>query len=106
MIGNPALPDTLTNKTSEGYFSSLFTALLTLILTIGTLVFFFWFIWGAITWITSGGDKSKAEAARSRVTTALVGIVLLMTTWGILNLIRGIFGINLLSFDFASFYIR
>ena len=38
-------------------------------------------IMGGIEWITSGGDKAKYEAARKRITAAIVGLVLIATAW-------------------------
>jgi hypothetical protein len=105
MITNAPIGN-LGNKTPEDYFSSLLSTLITFVLTVGAIVFFFWFIWGAITWITSGGDKGRAEAARSRITMAVFGIVLLIATWAVISLIEGIFNINITTISFSDLYIK
>lgn len=51
-------------------------------------------IYGGIKWITSGGDKAGVEAARKVLTYAVIGLVIVFSSFFILNLITGIFGIK------------
>jgi len=51
-------------------------------------------IWGGIEWITSGGDKSKYEAARNRITAALVGLAIVAAAWAIMTLVTQFLGFN------------
>lgn len=37
---------------------------------------FFWFVWGAFQYIFAGGDKEKLGKARSRITWAIVGLII------------------------------
>lgn len=55
---------------------------------------FVYLIWGGIQWITSGGDKAQTEAARNRITTALVGLAIVAAAWAIMRLIGFFFGID------------
>lgn len=57
------------------------------------LVFFFalilvlvYLIWGGIQWITSGGDKAGTEAARGKITGAIVGIIIVSVAFAIFQL--------------------
>lgn len=68
-----------------------------LALVIAALVFFFILVIGGIQWIASGGDKANTEAARSRITAALVGLVIVFAAWAILALIRTFFGVDIFS---------
>ena len=68
-----------------------------LILVIASLVFFFILVIGGIQWITSGGDKAQTEAARGRITAALVGLVIVFAAWAIVQLINVFFGIDIFS---------
>lgn len=52
---------------------------------------FFYLIFGAISWITSGGDKGKVEAARNKITAAVIGLLILAATWAAFSLIIQIF---------------
>lgn len=68
-----------------------------LALVIAALVFFFILVIGGIRWIASGGDKANTEAARSQITAALVGLVIVFAAWAILALIRTFFGVDIFS---------
>ena len=70
-------------------------ALIKLTLVIAALVFFFILVVGGIQWIASGGDKAQTEAARNRITAALVGLVIVFAAWAIVALINTFFGINI-----------
>lgn len=52
-------------------------------------------IFGALEWISSGGDKEKVEKARKRITTAVTGLVILFVVLGAVVLIEQIFGFGL-----------
>ncbi len=54
------------------------------------------FLWGGLSWLTSGGDKAKYEAARDKITHALVGLVLVLVTWALWRLLLEFFGLNLI----------
>lgn len=71
------------------------SALIRLILVIASLVFFIILVIGGIRWIASGGDKAQTEGARSQITSALVGLVIVFAAWAIVQLINTFFGINI-----------
>ena len=82
-------------------FASIISALIVLVLAIAAIVFFFMLVIGGIRWITSGGDKAQTEAARSQITAALVGLVIVFAAWAIISLINTFFGVNILSINIA-----
>lgn len=49
-----------------------------------------------INWITSGGDKTKIEDARNRLTNALIGMVIIAAGWAILALAGKFLGLDIL----------
>lgn len=53
-------------------------------------------ILGGIKFITSGGDPKQAEAARNTLTWAIAGLVVIFSSFLILNLIKLITGVDLL----------
>lgn len=65
-------------------------------LIIAAILVFVYLIWGGIQWILSGGDKSKTQEARDRITAALVGLAIVASAWAIMYLIQHFFGINVL----------
>ena len=50
---------------------------------------------GGIRWIMSGGDKAASESAKGTLTAAIIGLVIVLLVWAILNLFEMIFGINI-----------
>lgn len=64
-------------------------------LVVAAIVFFFILVIGGIKWIMSGGDKAATEGARSQITAALVGLVIVFAAWAIVQLIQVFFGVNI-----------
>lgn len=75
-------------------FGNLISGLLTFVMVIATLLVFMYLIWGGIEWITSGGDKGKAETARGKITSAIIGLVIVAASYAILTL-----ALNFLGFE-------
>ena len=62
---------------------------------VAALIALFFLIWGGIKWILSGGDKGKVETARSTIIAALIGLVVTFLSFFLLQIVLGLFGINL-----------
>ncbi len=60
---------------------------------------FLYLILGGIQWITSGGDKSGMEAARNKITSAIVGLIIVAAAWAIMMLVGQFVGVNFLNKD-------
>lgn len=54
---------------------------------------------GGIQWITSGGDKAKLQAARGKLTWAIVGLIISFSAFFIISLIGYFFKVDLLKFN-------
>lgn len=64
-------------------------------ISLGALAVIVFFVWGAFEWITSGSDSKKAESARSRMTNAVIGLVILVSSFTLLSFIsKVLFGKN------------
>lgn len=61
---------------------------------IAGIIVFAYLIWGGIQWITAGGDKANVEAARSRISNALVGLAVIAAAWAVMKLIEYFFGVS------------
>lgn len=68
----------------------------TIMLILVVILALIFFIWGGIMWVTSGGDKQKVTAARSRLTYAIVGLVIAFLAFFIVNVIGYVFKVNLI----------
>ena len=82
----------------DGGFGVWFSNILSVVMLIGAVACFGLIVWGAISWITAGGDKSKVEQARDRITTAVVGLIVLAATIALFNLVANFLGIDALKF--------
>lgn len=78
--------------------STMLKNIISLVFVIAAMITFAYLVYGAISWITSGGDKSKVEAARNRITSAVIGLLILAATWAIFLLVMQIaFGSDTIS---------
>lgn len=70
----------------------LLNAVLSFVMVIAALLVFLYLIWGGIEWITSGGDKGKTESARNKITSAVIGLIVLAASYAILQLVLRFLG--------------
>ncbi|OGG09502.1 hypothetical protein A2154_02280 [Candidatus Gottesmanbacteria bacterium RBG_16_43_7] len=83
----------------------LISALVGSLLIIAALIAFFFLILGGIQWITSGGDKTAMEAARNKITHAIVGLVIVGAAWAIMLLVQNFLGVRIIGAGGLSFPI-
>ncbi len=74
---------------------SIVSGLIRAALVVAAVIFFFILVIGGIRWIASGGDKGATEAARSQITAALVGLIIVFAAWAIVYLINAFFGVDI-----------
>lgn len=74
----------------------LISALVGTLLIIAALLAFFYLILGGIQWITAGGDKTGMEAARNKITHAIVGLIIVGAAWAIMLLVQNFLGVNII----------
>lgn len=75
---------------------------ITAIVVVAGLIFFFMLIIGGLKWVMSGGDKAQTESARSQITAALIGLVIVFSAWAIVALVQQLFGFNILNLSLPS----
>lgn len=64
----------------------------------GAIAFVLMFVWGAIQMILSGGDKEAIAKARSKITWAIIGVVLMALSFLIFALLQYITGFTFFRF--------
>lgn len=79
---------TLANDPAEGFAKMLGTGISLFITGAGLLLLLYLF-WGAFDWINSGGDKEKVAKAQSKVTNALIGILLVFGVLVVFGVVAG-----------------
>jgi len=67
----------------------------TAIIIVAGLLTFLYLVYGGIEWLTSGGDKTKMEEARGKITSAIIGLAIVAAAWAIMKLVGQFFGINI-----------
>ncbi|OGH47793.1 MAG: hypothetical protein A3A51_03735 [Candidatus Levybacteria bacterium RIFCSPLOWO2_01_FULL_39_10] len=77
-----------------GSVENIISSAVTILITIAVILTIFFLIWGGIQWITSGGDKAKLESARKRLIFALIGLTVVLSSFMIINIFGGVFGID------------
>lgn len=77
-------------------FGKLITSGIRIAMIAAGLLTFAFLLWGGLQWIMSGGDKTKYEAARDRITAALIGLAIVAIAWAFMKLVEFFFGINVI----------
>lgn len=94
-IRNPVLPPSIgSGDIGTKPTGSLIGSLVGVFLIFAFLLAFTYLILGGISWITAGGDKGQLEAARNKITNALVGIIIVGGAWAVFTLVGGFLGLN------------
>lgn len=70
---------------------------LSIIFFVAGLLAFVYLLLGGLQWITSGGDKMAATAARDKITSALVGLIIIVAAFAITLILEKVFGIRIIS---------
>ncbi len=70
----------------------LLASLLTLLVAIVAVLVFAYLIWGGLSWITSGGDKGKTDSARAKIMAAIIGLVIIASSYAVLQIILRFMG--------------
>ena len=68
----------------------------TYLFPLAAIVLFVYLLWGGLAYMLSLGNPDKTKAAWARIWQALLGFVIIFTSWWLIKLIEVIFGINIL----------
>ncbi len=61
------------------------------------IIFLIYFIIAGLTWITAGGDKGKVESARTSMTNAALGLIVVIAAYSIAGIVGGVLGLDILN---------
>lgn len=64
--------------------------LITLLFIVGIVIAIVFLIYGGIKWILSGGDSKQVEGARNHIVAAIVGLIIVVGAFFILNFVFAI----------------
>jgi hypothetical protein len=104
-IVNPVLPGSLGSGSNEQGTTAIGTIIgniLGIFLIFAFIMAFLYLLLGGFDWITSGGDKSKLESARNKITNALIGLIVVAATWAVMSLVGQFVGISFPDLPFPT----
>jgi hypothetical protein len=70
------------------------SAVMSFIMVIAALLVLLYIMWGAFDWLTSGGDKGKIDQARQKIIAAVIGIVIVASSFAISQLMLQFLGFS------------
>lgn len=76
----------------ESFISSIVGAMT----IIAGLFFIFYFVMGGLNWVTAGGEAGKVSKARDQMVQAVIGMVVIVISYGLIGVIGRFLGIDLL----------
>lgn len=96
-IINPVLPGSLGSGGSDAgppAIGSILGSVVGLFLILSFVATFLYLMLGGFDWVTSGGDKTKLQSARDKITNALVGLVIVGASWAVMMIVGNFTGIE------------
>ncbi len=66
----------------------------TLMLVVGISITLYYLVTAGIQWTMSGGDKQRIEQARLRIVYSIIGLVVMLLSFFIMNIVFHFFGIG------------
>ena len=101
-IVNNAISSKITSLGSGGGLAFYIATLWQTVITVGGIAFIIYLVWGGIEYLTSGGDKGRIDDAQKKITSSVIGIVILVASYAITYFIQQVFKINILKPVFPS----
>ena len=96
-IVNTSLPANIQAMTPAVGLAFYIAILWRSIVTIGGIGFLIYLVWSGLGWLTAGGDKTKIETAQKSISSAFIGLAILIGSYAIILFIQGAFKINILA---------
>lgn len=78
--------------TAAGYFTDIISRIIGIMTIIAGIWFVFMFIIGGYGYLTAGGDSKKMGEATSKITSAVIGLVVIVAAYALISLIGKLLG--------------
>jgi len=95
-IYNPALEEVIGKGAGAHVLALMIANFLKITFSVAGLVLLAMLLWGGVQWMTAGGDKEQMAKAQGRITSALIGFVIFMSVFAIINFIAPALGLKFL----------
>ncbi len=73
------------------------TNALGLLTIVAALAFLLYFVMAGLNWISAGGDTGKVQKAREQMVSAVIGMIVIVISYGLIGVIGQFLGINILT---------
>jgi hypothetical protein len=93
--GEPVI--TVNNPLGFTNLGQIFSNVLSIIFFLAGLLFFVMLLMGGLQWISAGGDSKALDSARSRITNAFIGLIIVAAAYALAAIVQQVFGINIVS---------
>lgn len=98
LVQNSTVGDYSVSKVSPGFtipgFDKVLTFIIRIFFIVAGLVALIYLLLGALSWITSGGNKENVDKAREKIQAALLGMILIFVVLAIVGVIENIFNMG------------
>lgn len=77
--------------------NSFISTIIGVITVVAGLAFLLYFAIGGLKWITSSGEKAKSEEAKTELTQAAIGLIVVAVSYFIAGIVGGVVGLDILN---------
>ncbi|MBI2011484.1 hypothetical protein HYS91_01815 [Candidatus Daviesbacteria bacterium] len=91
-INSPITPGTNIGI-KDATLGALITGFLDIAFLIAGFLLFFWLVWGVFQYLFAGGNKERLGQARTRLTWAFIGFIIVILAFSVSKFVQGIFPI-------------
>ncbi|MBI2051796.1 hypothetical protein HYT33_03485 [Candidatus Roizmanbacteria bacterium] len=89
IFGNIKPPPGSEFATGPNPLGALLSTIINIFLLVSGIVALIYLLWGAFSWITSGGDKEKLLKAQGMIRNAIIGLIIVFAALVVFNVIVG-----------------
>ena len=94
--GMPYSDGSDTQNGAIGNFELIISNFIGFMTMLAGVFFVIYFVMAAFNWVTSGGDSSKLQNSRDRMLHGVLGLIIVVASYGIVGLIGTVVGLNIL----------
>jgi hypothetical protein len=88
---------------SEITFENMISSAVNFVLIVASVLFVFNFLIGGIKFMLSGGNREKLDSAKRQLLNAILGIIIIFSSWAVLGFIGEFFGVDFSTFQIPTF---
>jgi hypothetical protein len=95
-ITNNALPSAITGQGAGPGLALYIASLWRTVVILGGLAFIVYLVWGGVEYLTSAGDKGRIDDASKKISSAVIGLAILVGSYAIVYFVQNVFQISIL----------